>query len=302
MRSEKIARNALLTLALSCLAMAILQLSGISAVLAGGTGGRVSALGFHPNNLARILSLGLLVFLGLAYGYRKSLIKPLYLVWAAVVLLALTVVQTGSRGGLLALAAGVFVFAMRTGTIAQRVRNVLLVVVTMSVFTLMAFQSETIKSRFLDALEEGDLARRQQIYPTAWAMFNEKPLTGWGPVNAEYELGMRLAHDEETSKNAHNMVLQVLMTSGIVGAIPFLAGTLLALFAAWRSRNGPRGIVPLALMATILVANMSGNWTSNKLHWLVVAYAVSSGVVYASRRVHRRIRTGPKIGQPALSN
>jgi O-antigen ligase len=304
MRSERVARYALLTLALACLAMTILQLSGLASTAAGSRAGRVSALGFHPNNLARILSLGLLCLVGLAYGQRKSLIRPLYLVWGAIVLIGVSVVQTGSRGGLLALGAGVMVFAMRKGTIAVRIRNLFLVAASIAFFAFIALESENTKQRFEEALDEGDLARRQQIYPTAWAMFNEKPLTGWGPVTAEYELGTRLANEDETSKNAHNMLLQAMITTGLLGSIPLFIGTALAFLGAWKARNGPRGVMPLALITTVIVANMSGNWLGNKLHWLVLAYAVSSGITFVGAKVsHGRLsRTDHMITEPLLSN
>ena len=276
MLSDRVARNALLALAISCLFLSVLQFAGISASDGASRSARVTALGFHPNNIARILSLGLLILLGAAYAQARSLIKPLWLVWAGVGLIGLAIVRTGSRGALVALAAGIFVFVLRSGSIAVKIRNALLVCAGIGIFALASLQSENMRARFEDALEEGDLARREMIYPTAWQMFKEKPLLGWGPVAAEYELGARIAHVEEDRKNAHNMILNVLISTGLVGGIPFFTGTLLALWAAWKARGGTRGVLPLSLIAMVLVANMSGIWTGNKLHWIVVAYALSS--------------------------
>lgn len=40
--------------------------------------------------------------------------------------------------------------------------------------------------------------------------------------------------------------------------------------------EGVRGVLPLSMLATLLVANMSGVWINNKMHWIVTAYALSS--------------------------
>jgi hypothetical protein len=62
-----------------------------------------------------------------------------------------------------------------------------------------------------------------------------------------------------------------------VGAVPFLAGVWLSVCNAWRARRGEHGVLPLALLATLFLANMSGDWLASKLLWLVLAYAYASG-------------------------
>lgn len=286
MRSYRVARNALLILGLSCSLVALLQLSGIaeSVTYFGPLTKRTTAFGFHPNNIARILSLGLLGLVGLAYGFKRSYIQPRYVVWIGFAIIGTAIVQTGSRGGLLALGAGILVFVLRTGNASAKIRNAFLVLCGLGFFLIVAMQFENTMSRFESAFEDGKLARRELIYPMAWEMFLKKPVFGWGITTAQYELGARLGHVDEDSKNAHNLVLNTLISTGLLGGIPLFAGTLLAVWAAWKARQGSRGILPLAMIATVLVANMSGNWISNKLHWLVVAFALASASVLAVKR------------------
>jgi O-antigen ligase len=105
-------------------------------------------------------------------------------------------------------------------------------------------------------------------------MFLEKPLVGWGGKASEYELGARLGHPEEESKNPHNLILYLLVATGLVGAAPMLAGIGLALYAVWSTRTGGLGVLPLAMLVTVLVANMSGLWLHNKMHWFVIALGI----------------------------
>jgi len=295
MSDRRVAEQALLTFAAGCVVLALLQVTGVAgrAVDIDSAIVRTTALGFHPNNLARILMLGLLALIGLTFGRGKSLLRPIFVTWPFIVLVGAALIQTGSRGGLLALVAGLMTLVLRRGTIWLKVLNTTVLLLVIGFFFLAALQSDVMRARFEQTIEEGDLARREQIYPTAWQMFQEKPLVGWGPITSTYELGMRLGHPEEETKNPHNLVLFALVSTGLLAALPLFAGIALATFSAWKTRLGPHGILPLAMITAVLVANMSGLWLFNKLHWLVMAYALASvhyGSVTASVSRAKRIR------------
>ena len=125
-------------------------------------------------------------------------------------------------------------------------------------------------------MEGGSLAGRERIYPALLAMVKERPVLGFGPVNNKYELGIRLDERRFRRRDAHNLVLEVLSSTGLAGAIPFLVAVGLCVTAAWRARRSGHVTLPLAMAAAVLTANMSGNWIVSKLLWLVLAYAVAS--------------------------
>lgn len=289
MRDEHIAKMALAMLVVACTLLALLQLTGVAsrAVDIGARVERVTAFGFNPNNLARILTLGLLAAIGLTYGRKESLVRPIFLMWPVTAIIGIALVQTGSRGALLALGAGLMAFVLRRGTILSKLRNIFGILLVLSFFIWVGFQSDITRQRFERTLEDGDLARREQIYPNAWQMFQEKPLIGWGPITSTYELGSRLGHIEEDSKNPHNLILYVLVSTGLLGALPLLAGIAFAAWMAWKARVGPQGILPLAMIVAVMAANLSNLWMFNKLHWIVMAYALASGQKYARARVRR---------------
>ena len=287
MRDGRVAKRALLSLGVGCTILAALQVTGVagSEVDGEGTIARVTAFGFHPNNLARILALGLIVAVGLSYRHGKFTGFAVLTVSPIIVLLGFALIQTGSRGGLLALGAGIMTFALNGRSLRSRLLNAGALLAVIGFLAFAALQSDVMGSRFEDTVEDGDLARRELIYPTSWQMFTEKPLLGWGPVASTYELGMRLGHPEENTKNPHNLGLFALVSTGVVGAIPLFAGILLAIAAAWKARHGEHGALPLAMIVAVLAANMSSLWLFNKLHWLVMAYALASvhGISVSSR-------------------
>lgn len=278
MRHARVARTALLMLAASCLILAFMQVTGIATRAPEylTKSGRMTVFGFHPNNIARIFDLGLITLIGFSFGTDKHSLRPRLIVLLSCALIGIAVVQTGSRGGLLALGTGLLVFALAGKRVGVRIRNAVIVLLALGFFTFVTIESEVTKRRFESAVQQGELARRERIYPTAWQMILEKPVVGWGPVTSSYELGRRLGHPREPSKNSHNLILEILNVTGLVGAALFFTGTGLAVLAAWKARHRAHGLLPLALLLTVLAANMSGLWHFNKLHWIVVAYAIAS--------------------------
>ncbi|MEK6282930.1 MAG: O-antigen ligase family protein [Acidobacteriota bacterium] len=298
MRDRATAERALLTLAIACTVLAVLQLFGFvnSAVDQKGGVARAAAFGFHPNHLARILVLGMLAIVGILYTRKQNLTRSLIIAAPFIIIIAAVLLQTGSRGAILALGAALLTFGLRKSALKNKVINIFGLLLLLGLLALAATQSDVMRSRFQETIAEGDLARREQIYPTAWEMIKEKPLVGWGPVTSIYELGMRLGHPEEETKNPHNLVLYGLVTSGVLGSFPLFLGIALAIFSAWRARHRAHGMLPLAMVIAVLAANMSGVWLFNKLHWLVMAYALAS-VHYEPLKEYALPRTSPKRPQ-----
>ena len=79
------------------------------------------------------------------------------------------------------------------------------------------------------------------------------------------------------------MILEVLSATGVLGTIPFVIAVGLSALAAWRARRRLHGILPAALVAVVLVANMSGNRIVNKVFWLVFAYSVAAATYPVDR-------------------
>ena len=156
-----------------------------------------------------------------------------------------------------------------------------------------AYSNDLMRRRLEDTIEHGKFTHRERLFPALLAMFDERPVFGWGPVNNKYELGIRQDERVRRRRDAHNLVLEVLTATGLAGAIPFCAGIGLCVVGAWRSRRGAHGFVPFALCVVMGMANMSGNLIASQLLWLVLAYAVA-----ASLRPREVAGPGPPAGAP----
>jgi O-antigen ligase len=291
MREERIATGAMMSLVAACAVRAALPLLGLarttSVVWTGGE--RVSALGQNANSAAMILAAGLVALIGLAYGRRGQSRFKLLLTGALGTLLGFAILETGSRGGLAAALGGVLVFALAADSLRTRVRNAVIGALAIGLLIVGTLHLPMMKNRLEDSMKTGNMAGRELLYPALWTMFLEKPVLGWGPVTNTYELALRIGERERPLRAAHNIVLELLTATGLVGAVPFLVGAWLCARNAWRARRAAHGVLPLALFCSVLLSNMSGDWIASKLIWVVLGYALASGSWRAAVREHRSL-------------
>ncbi len=282
MRDPRVARKALIVLGLACAVLALLTLSGaVSMASAVDEARRVTAFGQNPNRAARIHTGGLLALLGLAYGGASPTLRPRLLALATAGLIGAAILDTGSRGGLLALAAGLWALTLSGRGVGIRLRNIIVSIVGIVVLTWAALQSPMMRRR-IELAQAGDFAGREDIFPIAWRLFLERPIVGWGPAQNTYELGLRLADGVHMSRDTHNLLLELLTSTGVLGTLPFLAAFAVCLVTAWRARHGPLGIVPFAIVLAQIAGNVSGNYVALKLTWFALALALASGRLLAS--------------------
>ncbi|HZI21326.1 MAG TPA: O-antigen ligase family protein, partial [Gemmatimonadales bacterium] len=276
---EPVRVGALRALALACGLRAALQLLGVATserVLWTG-GERITTFGQNANLAALILSAGLLAALALPSRRDPSRRWPLVLRWPLVVIIGIAIVQTSSRGGLLALAIGLATFVVRGPTPWARLRNTMTAFAVLGMLGFAASRSEGLRNRFTVTAATGSLAGRERIYPEALVMLRERPLLGWGPIENQYELERRLQDPGYIKRDAHNLVLELLTSTGFAGTVPFLVGLVLCLGAALRARRTTRGVLPFAMLLTILTGTMSGTWIASKILWFVLAQGDAAG-------------------------
>jgi O-antigen ligase len=277
MRREEIARRALGTLVVASLLSAALPFLGVgrTAKVVWTGGERLTAFGQNPNQRALILTGGLLALFGLVYGPRRRSAALRLAGVPAAALLLVGLVHTGSRGGTLATLVGLATFALAPGR--RRFKNLGIMLVGMGSLVWVVSTSEVMRNRLHPTAGVEALAGRERIFPALLQMFVERPALGWGPINNQYELAIRLNERHYASRDAHNLVLELMTSVGVAGTLAFVIGLALCALAAWRGRRGPIGVLPLAMLVAQLTANMSSTFLANKLFWVVLGFAVAAG-------------------------
>jgi len=297
LRDVRLATRVLLAYVASCVFLSVLQRLGVTASVAevGSIAVRMTALGQNPNTFAHNLSLALLILVGLAYGADRlgSTRRPL--VWLPAALLGVTIMPTAARGALLSLAVGLAIVLLPRGSSSRQLRNVVLAGLAFACLTVIVWRSDAMRDRLVASAESNDLAKREDLFPAAWAMFLQRPLLGWGPVNNRFELVRYVPRNELPFRETHNLMLELFTESGLVGATPFLIGLALCVRAAWRARTGAFGVLPLAMVASLLITKMGTAGIATKMHWLVLACAVAWTPLRATVEWPARSRAGAPL-------
>jgi O-antigen ligase len=303
MRYERVAMLALLALVLSAATLATLQRLGIASTYYYDhrVGNRLAVLGQNPNDFAANMTLGMIALIGLFLSRHK--LTPLYrsLLIPLGALIGLSILTTGSRGGVIALGGGIVAIMLGGKTLWLRIRNMLVALAAIALLLVAIDTVPVLRNRYGSTVEEGNMSGRQDIFPACWQMFLEKPLTGWGPNDNRWEIGKRAPvireKHPEGDRDAHNVFLEILTAEGLAGAVPFLTFILFCAASAFRARGSTRGMAPLCMVVTVILIDMSGNWLAAKLDYLMLAYAVASAspITGLGLRRLRIVRRAPLV-------
>lgn len=260
---------------------------------------RSTIISQNPNITAGLFALGALCIAGdpgVLASRRRSAAIALSL--AAVSVLVMGILRTGSRGGLLAFGGGVLGLALCGGRGTRLARLVVAGAVAAMLGVLISQEFRTGSStsvRLERAWNEGDTTGRTGIYNAAWAMFQERPLLGHGGAQNRFVLGTMLNKSGREGRGAdrdtHSVFLAVLTEVGLVGALPFFAALLLGLWQAWRWGRRTGDALPFALMCALLIINSATTGYREKTFWIVLAVAAAAGA--------RRAAPAPAGGRTA---
>jgi O-antigen ligase len=294
MKLEQVSTGALWALAGSITLLAIFQIVGLTGDAAAVD--RAAAFDQNPNSFANVLAIGLLAVFGLGYGRAKSDWKGRVVFWLASGVIVLTLVQTGSRGAIVAVAGALSICFLKGRSLATKLKIGTIGLTGILALAIASYQIEAVRKRWETTFYDDNLSGRQEIYREAIGMILESPLIGWGPMNHHWELGPRVGLPY---RDEHNTYLYLLAEGGLVGAIPFLAALWLCWRAAWRARHGMQGILPLVMLSFVLVLGLKGTTHKTKLFWLVLSYSLASST-YMVRSPRSKMEVASEYRVPAM--
>ncbi|WP_158811708.1 O-antigen ligase [Beijerinckia sp. L45] len=196
---------------------------------------RLRGLSGHPNLLAQHAALLMLALLSVQDS------KPLGRVSMVSVLLlaSLALILSGSRVTILAIGLAWLLTEIRSHRAAPHLLVGLAGVVIVGVQILIAAPDLGsilgALSRTGSASEITTLTGRTDLWQIAWEHFLERPLFGWGFNGTEQLMADSVGRSfEGNAVNAHNAVLQSLMSLGLVGSIPVLGLFLMLIYRCIR--------------------------------------------------------------------
>jgi len=179
-----------------------------------------------------------------------------FLTWAypiLFVLFGIIVLQTQTRGAVIALACGLLVtllvYSIFAGRTARKSRMITGIIFGVLVLLAIIFYVERKQPFFANSAIFGRLSSlsiesfkgegRAHIWPMAVNGALQRPILGWGQENFNYIFNANYAPEmygqEQWFDRAHNVFLDWFVASGFVGLFAYLALFVLAIIAIWRS-------------------------------------------------------------------
>lgn len=196
--------------------------------------------------------------------------KIAFVLFAGVVT-GIGLIFSGSRGGMIAIAAGLLAIALFfLLSRGHRIKGLLVMIlfVIISIYAL-AIGIEYPVSRFQSF--DADFGERARFAQRAYMIFKDYPLAGIGIGNHQYVYPKYQADVDTKSGivHAHNDWVQFLAEGGLLGLILALGGILYHLYRSfrhWRKRHDPfavcLGIAPFAALTAIGIHS----WSDFNLH------------------------------------
>jgi len=182
---------------------------------------RDESLGIHPDRargpflqaVANGLSLNLLGILAFVLPQKGS--KLVWLLWFA---LPLAVLATMTRAVWISFALSTLVLGFRLIKRRLLALCVLILVTGLLAGLAIGFSNHSLKDSLWNRTEErGPVDARMAVYRAGWAMFQERPFTGW-PADSMYaELARRMEGYHLRTFYVHNTYLALLVEFGIPG-------------------------------------------------------------------------------------
>ena len=188
-------------------------------------GGRLLPLGdtYDPNDMAAAMAVGFTLALGLISRTRG--VRRLAVAVAGLVLV-ITVLESGSRGGVLALGVGGAVFVA-----GQPGRRRFAYVAALAITAMVAWQAAgpSLRDRFATLFElQSDYnvqenTGRLAVWKRGMSYAADHPLLGVGAGNFEIAEGASLSGERGKWSAPHNAYIQAFADLGIVGGVLFLS-------------------------------------------------------------------------------
>jgi O-antigen ligase len=200
---------------------------GLGLAVSAGFSGRAAGLHFNPNTYAFMCLLGF----GLDLGLRKRL--PWWALPVTAPCFVAGVLASGSRGALLGiLIAPAYLLLRRRG----RERSARIAAAMLVGFCVLlvaplpgTFGLRDVIDRTFGG-DEVDLSGRQQGWENMLVLARQRPLLGHGLRTTTQALGgAREVGDVGTLGGGHSSYLQIIVETGIAGAVPLFGAILLAL-------------------------------------------------------------------------
>jgi O-antigen ligase len=188
---------------------------------------------------------------------------------AAGIIMMMFAIPAASRGGQLAIIAGLIAYFVRS----KKIWVWLIGIVFLVSFLELIKHNSVAWERTQNALYNRDTAGREEILKESWSLFLERPFLGYGSFNGYEYLGQRLGKYGICA--FHNQVLWVMNSTGLVGSAFALFAFVCVILQIASDKRLQEQKIKYAMLALMVVAGLSLEIQHRKIMWVLLALCVS---------------------------
>lgn len=258
--------------------MAILYQLGVGIEI---TEGRISLFGDNENVIGIRMSIAAfyLAYLTLKNTLNQSkVIRLLYLIMLVPVIVLL--IDTASRTAIISLLGMLIILSLLVKSTKRYLRPVLFLSILMLlvVVIIQVLNNEVLIQRLIFSSENGDLSGRDEIWHKLVPVIIENPILGIGQTG--YTKFWVLNTTLGNVKSPHNVIIEVLCYTGIIGVILYFGFYISLVFKAFYFRKFDNDIYMFILFVPITGLMLSGQALGTKYVWAIYAIVLAKYIIY----------------------
>ncbi len=235
--------------------------------------GRITIFDDNPNQIGVKMAIASLFLIDYIFNNKyKKIYKPHYLILLIPIVSLL--IATASRVAFISFFVGFILFIMLKKT--RKFYSKLLIILVGVVLVYLGFNylqqtDATILFRLEKSVDEGHLSGRDEIWDGFVPVINDHPIFGVG-ITGKTKASIEFFG---VDWSPHNVFIEILLYSGIVGLIIFLIFLFYFYKNAYLYYKYHNILYPLLLSIPVMGLLLSGQLLGVKLAWLIFAIALS---------------------------
>lgn len=235
--------------------------------------GRVILFGDNPNSVGVRMCISFFVIATYIINVKRQEGAFRYLLIVFLIPILMLLAETGSRLAFIAFAIN-FIFVVllnKTGKLSTRV---LLLIVGSSIgyFMWLFFMgNDVLQLRLINSFNNRDLGGREDIWPTLIKLIKNNPIFGVGTTGYDAYTKQAFGY----FMPAHNVILEVLAITGIVGLYLYLSVFYKGIRLAYKSYKFQNDLLPTLLIIPYTGMLLSSHLLVVKIGWVMLAFMAS---------------------------
>lgn len=270
-RDERIFDKGFIWFVISSALLGTFYLLGIGADL--DLDGRITIFNDNSNGIGVKMAIASLYLIDHTLNNKyKKIYKPYYLLLLIPIVSLL--IATASRVAFISFLVGIIVFFLFQKT--RKVYSKLLIILFGFIVIIIGFNylqktDSTLLLRLNKTVDEGNISGRDEIWLSYMPLIIDNPIFGVG-ITGTTNYSFTFFH---SNKSPHNVFIEILLYSGIVGLSIFLIFLFYFYKNAYLYYKINNFLYPLLLSVPVMGLLLSGQLLGVKVGWLVFAIALS---------------------------